>query len=131
MDVATVAGSGSPAGAEIRALNLRLDQLGDALKIGLLQLEDGGILLKAEMNERFTRVEKGLEGLALDELRERVGVLSERLDHLAKGMLPRMDKLDTQLFALTGQVNGLSDDMRQRFRVVNELLGDIDRRLAA
>ena len=55
---------------------------------------------------------------------------------------PRDDKI-SQLFdliifnvyacwySLTGRLDGFSKDMRQRFRLVNDRLGAIDRRLAA
>ena len=45
------------------------------------------------------------------------------------GGVRAVDGVDLELSP--GQVTGLSDDMRQRFRVVSERLGDIDRRLAA
>ncbi len=83
------------------------------------------------MDARFDAVDARFDALALDELRARVTGLSERLDHLAGGMLARLAGVEGGLYDLSEKVNALSEDMRQRFRVVGERLGDIDRRLAA
>ncbi len=116
---------------QIRATQRNLDRLADALRTDLLKLEDGTIQVRADMNERFGRLEKGMEALTLGELRERMHVLSERVDHLGGSVVGRLEGVEKELSNLTGQVNGLTDDMRQRFRAVNDRLVDIDRRLAA
>ncbi len=116
---------------QLRALQGRADNLETVLKMELVQVEYRIVEFRAEADERFVRLEKGMQALALDELRERVSLVVEHLNHLGGGVFGRLDAVEKQLLALTGQVNGLADDMRQRFRVVNDRLGEIDRRLAA
>ena len=77
----------------------------------------------------------------LDALERRVGQLSSGLGELRLQfvnlhsdfgkLVVRLDGVDASIYELTMRVNGLGDDMRQRFRLVTDRLYAVEQRLAA
>jgi chaperonin cofactor prefoldin len=57
----------------------------------------------------------------------RLGTLGERLDRMDR----RLEDLEKQILGVHTRVDDLSGDMRQRFRVLNDQVGGIERRLVA
>jgi len=91
-------------------------------------LETGIAALRIEMNERFesvnnrlNSVDKRLEQLTSsgDRVRDQVSGLRIEVDQLVR----RFDAVDYGMYHLNQRIENFSDDMRQRFRVVNERLG--------
>lgn len=57
----------------------------------------------------------------MSELRDGVVALTHRVDELGD----RVGRLEAGFLQLNVRVDGLADDMRQRFRVVNERLAEL------
>jgi hypothetical protein len=81
------------------------------------------------LHDRLTALEKRAAQFAgySDLLRADLVAVRERLDEL----VVRGVAVENALFDLNVRVNGLADDMRQRFRLVTESIAAIERRLAA
>jgi hypothetical protein len=61
----------------------------------------------------------------IDVLTERVDAIEGRLDGLSgrvDGLASRLDRLESGQLEFSTRLDGLSEDMRQRFRIVNERL---------
>jgi len=123
-----------------RTLELALAKLSDRVTTDLAALEHRLLESIANLTERVVALEGRFDELAagqqatrasLDALREHVRMVAQQSASLEANVLGRLDRLEQELTGLSRRVDGLSDDMRQRFRVVNDRLGDIDRRLAA
>ncbi len=112
-------------------LETRLEQLRGQFATSLGDLDARVGVLGGELNERLDRVAAAHDPALLDRLRERVTLIADRVDHLATSVVPRLEKVELALNALGTRVDDISDDMRQRFRVVSDHLAEIDRRLAA
>lgn len=100
-----------------------------------------------ETNGRFSAIDRRFDELRV-EMAERFQSVMDRLDLLERqvarnsttlqemraeldGVRSDMLKLHDQADRMQKSVNRLSDDMRQRFRVVNERLAAVEKRLAA
>lgn len=107
-----------------------LDEKIDALRAEFLSEIHGEIgFLRTEMGERFQSVDEQVRTLtlraqrvetAVDASRKEVGQLSHNIG-----------RVETALIELNGRIDQLGDDMRQRFRGVNERLVVIEKRSAA
>ncbi|MGQ0561778.1 MAG: hypothetical protein ACT443_07890, partial [Gemmatimonadota bacterium] len=72
---------------------------------------------------------------------DRLGLLEQMVaknKETTNEMRAELDKVRTQLYGLEDRIdmlqkstNGLGDDMRQRFRLVNDQLSAVEKRLAA
>lgn len=77
--------------------------------------------------DRLTSIEERLTTLTLrvEQLEQRVDVLAKGLDVLedrVDALTVRVGGVEAGLLTLSGRVDDLADDMRQRFRVVNDRL---------
>jgi peptidoglycan hydrolase CwlO-like protein len=70
-----------------------------------------GLALRLERFEKKTSAD-------LSEIRQQLAHLSLRLDNLTA----RMGALEEAMLRLKGRIDALSEDMRQRFRVVHDRL---------
>lgn len=83
------------------------------------------------MDERFDSLHLRIEQFetrttaTLDEFREDLGIVSSRFELLERRMAAqdtRTGRLEDGLFGVSVRLDGLADEMRQRFRQVNERL---------
>jgi hypothetical protein len=98
-----------------------------------------------ELGERFIAVDEKFRSLALPfeqfgtrmtdafhafviEVRTELRIVGPRLDQNTERLdrvIVRMDKLEEGLANVNVRVDGFSEDMRQRFRVLNERIGEL------
>jgi len=72
---------------------------------------------------------------AVREVRDQVAVLAERIDLLearvgavagqVEELNTRVEALEAGTLAISGRLDGVAEDIRQRFRVVNDRLGQL------
>jgi hypothetical protein len=90
--------------------------------------------LEARFDDRLTSIDEKLATMTLrldqfearttadlSEIRQQIAYLTLRGDNLAT----RMDRFEAGLVDLGQRMDGLGEDMRQRFRVVNERLSSL------
>ena len=83
------------------------------------------------VNERFATMQLSIDQLTarvvseVTDLRNEIARLSIRVDHLTEKVdriSGRLDRVDSGLLHFNERFDGLSSDMRQRFRIVNDRL---------
>lgn len=100
--------------------------------------------LRIEMNERFISVDEQMRTLTLRVqqfeagtqrdlvlLKENVSNLGNRMKDMETQLGNRMKNIETGFVGLHGRIDTLGDDMRQRFRGLNDRLSAIEKRNAA
>ena len=81
----------------------------------------------ATMGLRMEQFEKRLE-MSVAAVRQGLDELTLRVDHIAENvqqLISRMDRLDKSVIDLNERLDGMSEDMHQRFRVVNDRLAEL------
>lgn len=76
-----------------------------------------------EMVERFMAVDERFAtmNLGIDHLCSRI----EGMETAVTALIDRMDRVEAHQIALRGRLDGISEDIRQRFRVVNDRLAEL------
>jgi septal ring factor EnvC (AmiA/AmiB activator) len=100
-----------------------------SLEARLEHLEASMQSLRVEMNERFQSVNDRLDALEQRTVAIAEGFQETRAE-LSK-VVQRLDRVDTSIYELHQKLNGVGDDMRQRFRGVTERLAAVEQRLVA
>lgn len=115
--------------ARFDAMQAQMDARFDAVDARFAAVDARFDAMSIEWNERFQGV---LDRLDLLERRtDKVVAIVEELRTDVASLKNEIYKLDAGLDRLQKSVNGLGDDMRQRFRGVNERLSAVEKRLAA
>ena len=139
-------------------LETKFDRMMELMQAEFLRSRAEMSGFRVEVNERFERVDERFDRMderflsvldRLDLLEKRVGTLEQRIDanaatlegmrvelsglaatvHTREGRR-ELDVLRADTYKLQMSINTLSDDMRQRFRVMSERLAAVEKRLA-
>ncbi len=116
--------------SEVRDHQLAADSRMDALTLAVESLGKTVDLLRERVDAAAVLTEKSMAGV-LERTEAFRSAVVESMNHLSHDVLARLDAVEKELVHLSARVDGLSADMLQRFRNVNDRLGEIDRRLAA
>src|SRR5688500_17757050 len=123
--------------AEMVRVNARLSSLEDrmsSLEDRMSAVEDGQARMRTEMNERFISLEDQFRTLSLKtelfetRIESTLAVLSGELVAVKDQgwqLNARMKNIEVGIGDLNGRVDHLGDEMRQRFRLVNERLAAV------
>lgn len=93
-----------------------------------------------QIDERFDQIDARFERLTgrVEAVGLAIGLLNEKVDGMDRTMSARLSRVDEQIsrvdtnvIGMKARVDGLSDDMRQRFRVLLDRLTGIERKRAA
>ena len=114
----------------------QMDERFDQIDERFDRLDASITTLRVEIGEKFQSVYDRLD--ALDDRVERLAAASDEVRHQlvllrtdVDKLVIRLDRVDANVYGVTTRINGLGDDMRQRFRLVNERLTTLEQRLAA
>jgi|SRR5687767_4415066 len=128
-DVATLKSHGSVLKSDVSVLKTGVA----GLKEDNLSIRAELQLLRLEMRERFVSVDDQMRTLALRVQQFEAGTQRELagLKEDVSQLGDRMKNVETGIVGIHSRIDTLGDDMRQRFRSVNERLGGIEKRTAA
>lgn len=114
---------------QFELMQRQFDDLRTEMRAGFARIDARFEKADLEWNERFQSVLDRLDMLEkrVDKNIQVVGEIRSEIDTLKTAIY----KLDNNVDEVHMSVNGLSDDMRQRFRALNDRVAAVEKRLAA